>query len=220
VHYPNIIVLMAASDALSGPNTMSPADFDLLHDKLYQKLDLKLDDKFDRLNEDLMKAIKDSLSPRDGGVFEMSFVQLFPFESITLQKSNTEITFPSLWSIGLQDACLESLTLGMIRLDGCDLYSWMRCNHAVRVKRDNTWKISCQHSCSYLFSVDVCVRATFPQKVIQRHRSFPGCSQFGDFCVVLGCVASMELRSMDSYPQDRPRLNRTSKQASKLRSLV
>jgi hypothetical protein len=81
---------VAASVTLSGPNTMSPAvtqaDFDLLHDKL------------DRLHEDI-KAIKDSLSPRDGGVFEMSFVQSFPFESITLQKSNTEITFPSLWSI-------------------------------------------------------------------------------------------------------------------------
>ena len=78
---------MAASVTLSGPNTMSPAvTLDLLHDKL------------DRLHEE-MKAIKDSWSPRYGGVFEMSFVQSFPFESITLQKSNTEITFPSLLSI-------------------------------------------------------------------------------------------------------------------------
>ena len=34
--------------------------------------------------------------------------------------------------------------------------------------------------------------------------------------MVLGCVASMELRSMVSYPQDRPRLNRTSKQGVKI----
>jgi hypothetical protein len=94
MHYPNIMAPVAASVTLSGPNTMSPAvtqaDLDLLHDKL--------DHKLDRLHEE-MKAIKDSWSPRYGGVFEMSFVQSFPFESITLQKSNTEITFPSLWSI-------------------------------------------------------------------------------------------------------------------------